>query len=847
VDQNPVSLSARRLPKGLEALAGLALNLRWTWSHVTDRLWEDLAPEIWASTRNPWLILQMVSQRRLEELAGDEAFRNKLAQAESEARDYLEQPAWCDQSGASPAPLVAYFCLEYGLAEALPLYSGGLGILAGDTLKTASDLGLPMVAVGLLYQQGYFRQSIDAGGAQQELYPPNVPGDLPIAPAQGPDGAWLSVHLPLPGREMNLRVWRAQVGRVPLFLLDSNHPLNSPADRGITSTLYPDVTETRFIQEIVLGIGGWRALTAQGYQPDICHLNEGHAALVTLERARGFMQTHKVAFEDALWATRAGNVFTTHTPVAAAFDAFPIEMVRKYGRVYAEAMGVPEPELAALGRLDPLNGTEPFNLTYLALRTCGVVNAVSRRHGEVSRQLFAPLFPRRPPAEVPVRHITNGVHVPSWDSSWSDRIWTEACGKGRWRGSQEEIGSAIERVDDRALWSLIGSERLELVNHVRQHLARQLGQRGIEQPMIESAAHVLDPNVLTLGFARRFTAYKRPNLLLRDQDRLARLLTRAAQPVQLVVAGKAHPQDIEGKRLVREWTAFAQRPELRPHMVFLADYDIDLAQHLVQGVDVWINTPRPPWEACGTSGMKVLVNGGLNLSVLDGWWAEAYAPEAGWAIDPARDGEAATDAADAEALYRLLEREVVPLFYDRDAEGMPRQWVARVRRSMTTLAPHYSSNRMLREYLEKLYRPAAAAVARRCADGARLACELHRWRSALSASWQQVRFGNFERQREGGEWLFRTQVYLGDVPPDGIAVELYAEPRPGDEHPPCLMQRVAPIEGAVNAWSFEARVTSDRPAGDFTPRVVPMHADAAVPLENSLIRWWQPGDGSMAP
>ncbi|MFA5938877.1 MAG: alpha-glucan family phosphorylase [Sinimarinibacterium sp.] len=832
------SFFASRLPPGLEALADLALDLRWTWNHATDGLWEALSADIWARTRNPWLVLQAVSQRRLEQLAQDEAFRKRLTAAVDERRDYLEKPAWFERSGAAPAPLVAYFCLEYGIAEALPLYSGGLGVLAGDTLKSASDLGLPMVAVGLLYQQGYARQMLDSAGAQQEFYPANVPGDLPIAPALGADGEWLSVQLHLPGRDATLRVWRAQIGRVPLLLLDSNHPFNSPADRGITNTLYPAAPEARFLQEIVLGIGGWRALMALGHQPEVCHLNEGHAALATLERARSFMHSAKVGFAEALWATRAGNVFTTHTSVAAAFDSFPIELVRKYGRVYAQDIGVNEDALASLGQ--PLQGSpsDPFNMTYFALRSCAAVNGVSRVHGDVSRQLFSSLFPRWPQHEVPVRHITNGVHVPGWDSPAADRVWTETCGKGRWRGDLAAVVCDIQQVADHALWKLVGDERLELVAQVRRRLARQLGQRGLDAATVEAAAHVLDPNALTLGLARRFTAYKRPNLLLTDPARLVRLLTSTERPVQLVVAGKAHPQDAEGKRLIRAWSEFVQRPELRACVVFVEDYDINLAQCLVQGVDVWINTPRRPWEACGTSGMKVLVNGGLNLSTLDGWWQEAYSADVGWAIGAERESAAATDAAEAEQLYGLLEQEVVPLFYERDSEGIPRRWLARVRRSLVSLAPQYSSNRMIDEYVDAIYRPAAAACMRRCADGARAASDLLRWQQTLATGWHQIRFGKLDIDRTADGWHLHVQLYLGEVPADAVAVQVYAEPRNTTEPSHWSMQRGLPIDGALNAWSYEITVATDRPATDFTPRVLPYHEQAAVPIENNLIRWW---------
>jgi starch phosphorylase len=578
------------------------------------------------------------------------------------------------------------------------------------------------VAIGLLYQSGYFRQMLDAHGHQLELHPANVPYDLPIAPVYGADGARLTVPVELPGRELRLRVWLAQIGRVALYLLDSNDPLNTSADRGITGQLYGGDLETRLAQEIVLGIGGWRALAALGLRPDVCHLNEGHAAFVAIERARAFMRAQGVGFWEALWATRAGNVFTTHTPVAAAFDTFPIELLAQYGRDYAAELGIEPRELLALGR-PPGGDDDAFNMAYLAARTCIHINGVSRLHGEVSRRIFQPLYARVPEREVPVGHVTNGAHMPSWDSASADTLWTEACGKARWMGcSTAALSDALQSLGDEALWHSQSVERAELVRYARRRLAAQLGQRGADARTIARAADVLDPNALTLGFARRFAEYKRPHLLLRDPERLARLLRNRERPVQIIVAGKAHPRDGIGKDLVRQWAQFTRRADVAAQAVFLEDYDMALAQQLVQGVDVWVNTPRRPWEACGTSGMKVLVNGGLNLSSLDGWWAEAYAPDLGWALG-ADDGSAADDAAEAELLYRVLEEQVIPEFYARDASGVPRRWIARVRASMARLAPYFSSNRMLFEYVRDVYLPAGEEYRARSADGAALAHE----------------------------------------------------------------------------------------------------------------------------
>ena len=829
----------RPLPAGMEGLVELSLDLRWTWSHAADRLWQQIDPAVWERTGNPWLLLQSVSQRRLEQLVQERDFRAELERLLQARRDYLTGAEWFGDAHPDSDTLIAYFSMEYGLAEALPLYSGGLGVLAGDYLKAASDLGVPLVAVGLLYQEGYFRQMLDARGRQIEVYPYNAPTSLPITPVRDSNGGWLGVPIQLPGRVLVLRVWQVQVGRVALFLLDSNDPMNSPADRGITGKLYGGGVEVRLMQEIVLGIGGWRALEALGLRPDVCHLNEGHAALVTLERARRFMMDNSVNFWEALWATRAGNVFTTHTPVAAAFDVFPRALLEEYGTRYAEQLGVSPRDLLALGSRPPDGGDGPFNMAYLAMRTCDSVNGVSQLHGAVSRRIFRDLFPRWPEREVPVGHITNGVHVPSWDSPWADEIWTTACGKERWLGTPETLSCAIQNLSDEALWQFRGEERRELVHYARRRLARQLGQHGANPDAIAQADNILDPNMLTLGFARRFAEYKRPNLLLHDPERLVRLLTGPSQPVQLIVAGKAHPQDEEGKRFIQAWAEFVKRIDVRAHLVFIEDYDLDLAQELVQGVDVWINTPRRPWEASGTSGMKVLVNGGLNLSELDGWWAEAYVPEVGWALgDGLEHTEPEWDDVEAEQLYRLLEQEIVPLFYRRDAQGIPHEWVARIRASMSRLAPRFSSNRMLQEYVSDAYLPLSTAYRRRSADGGRLAKELAAWASTLKRYWHEIHLTNLEVQQQPDGWLFALQVYLGEIPPQSVQVQLYAEPVDNDAAVPQVMECRASIPGATHGYVYHCHIATARPATDFTPRVVAWHPEAHVPMESNLIHWF---------
>jgi len=827
----------RVLPEPLARLSFHALNLHWSWNHAGDALWRQLDRGLWERTRNPWLLLQNVPQARLEQLAADPEFLELLRGLDESERAYSAALAW-RPAGVASLPSVAYFSMEFGLHEALPLYAGGLGVLAGDSLKTASDLGWPLVGVGILWQQGYFRQVLDATGGQTELYPFNDPDGLPVQPIVGPDGGPVRVKLRLPGRLVLLRGWQVKVGRTALYLLDSNDPLNAPADRGLTSALYGGGPETRLMQEIILGIGGWRLLEAVGFSADICHLNEGHAAFVVVERARRYMEQRGVSFYEALWATRPGNVFTTHTAVPAGFDTFPISEIEKhrpYFSEYVRELGVSWTELLGLGRQHSDDPQEPFNMAWLAVRGCGWVNGVSQLHGTVSRRLFAGLFPRRPEPEIPVGHVTNGVHMPSWDSPWTDALWTSAAGKARWRSDVSALAEDMARMPDEELWRVRNEERRDLVHYARERLARKLARHEDPAQSATTVRNLLRPDALTIGFARRFAAYKRPNLLLQDPERLRRILANDQQPVQLIVAGKAHPHDVHAKTLVQEWVRFATSPAVRPHVVFLEDYDMQLATELVQGVDVWLNTPRRPWEACGTSGMKVLVNGGLNLSVLDGWWAEAFQPECGWALGDGRDyDDDRVDREDAAQLYRILESEIVPCFYDRDEHGRPHRWLHRMRHSMATLTPRFSSVRMLQEYLTNAYIPGEALLRERIADGTRLGIELARWATSLATHWSTIRFGPVEGVAHGDEVTVAVQIDLGGVPAEMVRVELYADAVEGQEAVVTQMSREA--EDAAPG-RYTATIRTSRPVSDFTPRVVPFHRAARIPLELPLIAW----------
>lgn len=878
------------VPPGLEGLVEMALDLRWSWSHSVDEVWERLDPELWEITHNPWHILQTVAQTRLERFAADPSFlqlvrhhvherRKSLAAVPWFAKTYVNAPteASDDGAGRTQVPdLIAYFSMEFGLSEALPIYSGGLGILAGDYLKTASDLGVPMVGVGLLWQQGYFRQGLNADGQQIEFFPFNDPGQLPLMPLRDDHGEWVTVAISFPRRTVRLRVWEVTAGRVKLYLLDANNPVNSPADRGLTAELYGGGAELRLQQEMILGIGGWRLLHELGLDPDICHLNEGHAAFAVLERARTFMQSRGVAFELALTATRAGNLFTTHTPVEAGFDRFPAALLSEYLGQYAAELGMGMEQLLALGRLPRWDTTaahatedhdEPFNMAYLAIRGSGAVNGVSRLHGEVSRSLFQRLFPRRPAQEVPVGHVTNGVHVPSWDSPEADALWTRHCGKERWLDGVSDLGDKIRSISDEELWAFRDKNRRKLIQMARDHVERQGPVAGSLESMGVDVSCLCDPAILTLGFARRFTSYKRVNLLLHDADRLERILCAPESRVQLVLSGKAHPADTAGKAMIQQWTEFIRRCRVRPHILYLVDYDMGIAEHLVQGVDVWINTPRRPWEASGTSGMKVLVNGGLNLSELDGWWAEGYSPEVGWALGDGQehDHDAAWDAAEAEALYDLIESVIIPEFYERDERGIPRRWVARVRESMAQLAPHFSSNRMLDDYLQRYYLPLTASYRARVtvpspgSDGAvggtvttagdLPAARVETWRRQVVEHWPELRFVDFRASvhEETGDlhsYTLEVVLELGGLPHDGIRVELYADPIPGVAADGPEIHRFAPLTGPDDGHAgghhvYTLSLSSTRPLADFTPRAVPWHPDALLPLEAEQILWYR--------
>lgn len=826
--------------EGVDLLVELALDIRWSWNHSADEIWKQLDAVLWEQTHNPWLVLQTMSRDRLKQQMGDTGFREKIIELIKTKEQAVTSDAWFQKEhSGSPLKTLAYFSMEYMLSEALPIYVGGLGNVAGDQLKSASDLGVPVVAVGLLYQQGYFRQQIDKYGNQQALFPYNDPGQLPVTPLRLPDGEWLRFQINLSGHPLCIRAWQVRVGRCKLYLMDSNDPANLPAHRGITSEIYGGDSELRIKQEILLGIGGMRLFQALNIKPEVCHLNEGHAAFLVLERACQFMKENDVSFETALAITRAGNIFTSHTAVAAGFDHFSPDLMKQYFEDYSKnELRIDLNSLMAFGRQDANNQGEYFNMAYLAMRGSNSINAVSKLHGRVSRHLFSNLFLRWPIDEVPVGSVTNGVHVPTWDSKFADDLWTNACGKGRWKDELKTIERDIAKIPDDTLWNFRTQSRNNFVDYVRQRFETQTKISGLPVSVTEAAKDVFDPNTLTLGFARRFVPYKRPNLLMHDPERFIRILTNPQHPVQLVIAGKAPPSDEGGKSLIREWNQFIQQHNLYKHVIFLSDYDMQLTEHLVRGVDVWVNTPRRPWEACGTSGMKVLVNGGINLSELDGWWAEAYTPEVGWALGDMREhGEdSAWDAAEANTLYDLLERNIVPEFYSRNEKGISVKWTERIRSSMAKLTPQFSANRTVREYTERFYLPAADKFLKRSADKGAEGKKIIEAKKSLQNKWGEIRFGELKTDPIGNGYSFHATVFFADDIKDKISAEIFANGVNNKVHEVIKMKLKSTSENNQQ-HIYHTEVNTKRTANDYTVRIIPCYENIAVPTEDNLILW----------
>lgn len=849
------------LPSSLRRLDELARNLWWCWNHAAVDLFQRLDRDLWETVEhNPLALLSRIGQAPLEAAARDEGFLAQLDTAYAAFRQYMEAPAtWfarhtdtapVGRPGALPAEKypaqrIAYFSAEFGLSESVPIYSGGLGVLAGDHLKSASDLGLPLVGVTLLYHEA-FHQYLNADGWQQEAHPQTDLSLLPVALQQDASGRPIVVTCELPGRPLYLHVWRLDVGRVPLILLDSNLPENTPEDRRITDRLYGGDLDMRIRQEIVLGIGGLRALEALGLTPQVCHMNEGHSAFLGLERVRTLMAARGLSFAEASELASAGNVFTTHTPVPAGNDRFGADMIDRYFSDWYGRLGISREEFLALGREDPTDHAESFCMTVLALKLASKANGVAKLHGEVSRQMWRRVYPGVPQQEVPIGSITNGVHQRSFISSDMRRVFDSYLGP-RWvsEPDEPETWQRIDRVPPEELWRAHERGRERTIAFVRQRLVRQIERRGGSARERAEASEALDPKALTIGFARRFATYKRATLVMRDAERLARIVNDAQRPVQFIFAGKAHQRDEPGKELLRRLVNQASAPEFRHRIVFVEDYDMNVARHLVQGVDIWLNTPIRPLEASGTSGMKVVVNGGIHVSVLDGWWAEGYSRDVGWAIGQAEEyaDRDRSEKLEAAALYHLLEAEIVPMFYKRTRDGLPRDWIDLMKASLRKLAPFFNTHRMVREYYEQAYRPANERMTLLAENDAQRARRLASFRQHVARAWNGVAVRQVSASSadvEVGQQIdLQAVVGLGGLTPNEVEVQLF--------HGPVDLRGELLDGQAIDMRSdgrdgddyvFRARI---EPAHSgrygYTVRVVPRNEDLVTPFGFVPVRW----------
>lgn len=840
-----------RLPSSLERLRDIAHNLWWAWAPEGRDVFVRLDPDLWEEVHgNPVELLSRVHQRRLDEMAKDDAYLAQLDAAWKSLEHYMSREGWFQKKFPELASTrIAYFSMEYGLHQSLPVYSGGLGVLAGDHLKTASDLGLPLVGIGLAYAEGYFRQFLNDDGWQHERYPLNDWHRLPVRAVMGADGKRLIIDVEYPDRVVHAQLWRVQVGRVPLYLLDANLESNAPADRSITGPLYGGDQEFRVRQEVMLGIGGVHALEALGLSPTVCHMNEGHSAFLALERIARVMRDKGVPFAVAREATATGNIFTTHTPVPAGNDRFPRELVLRYLDPCRRALKLSEDELLSLGR--DQSDERIFSMPVFAIRAADKYNGVSALHGDVSRRMYQPLWPDVPEHEVPIGSVTNGVHTASWISDEMGALFTRYLGP-RWTEQPDDhaLWARVHEIPDAELWQTHEHRRYRLVTLCRQWLSNAAVRRNAGEDERHRCEEVLDPRALTIGFARRFATYKRATLLFTELERVKRLLSATDRPVQLIFAGKAHPQDRGGKELIRDIVHASRDAGLRGRVVFIEDYDMRIARALVSGVDVWLNTPRRPLEASGTSGMKAAANGALNVSVLDGWWAEAWRDhgwEVGWAIGRGEEyTDGAGDRTEAELLYDVLEREVVPLFFDRETQGgLPRRWIKRMKNAIARLAPTYNTGRMVKEYSEHYYVPCIEQARRLTSNDLRAARALAGWRSTVTEAWPEISVRSVtwkspDEIRIGERADVEAIVHLGALRPEDVCVELYYGPTSGgfDLHKGSVspMKLVSKADGGqfVFAGSIPA-VESGTHA--FAARVVPRNAEFGSAIRMPLMRW----------
>jgi starch phosphorylase len=839
------------LPPELERLLDLAYNLRWAWDHETLSLFRRLDSDLWIQTSyNPIWMLGRVSQETLEAAVKDTAFMAHLKRACDKYDAYMASTdTWYQRNhGTFEKAYIAYFSMEFGITTCLQNYSGGLGVLAGDHMKSASDLGLPLVGVGIMYQEGYFQQYLNQDGYQQESYPLNDYSNLPVQPVYDSDGNRMVITVPIADETLHAWVWKADVGRVALYLMDANHPANSADLHQLTDRLYGGDRRTRIRQEILLGIGGIRMLEALNLRPQVVHLNEGHSAFSALERIRIFMQDHpSFSFEEAKNILATSSVYTIHTPVPAGLERFGYDLIDEHLKWMWQSLGLTREQFHDLGR-EPMGGYDLFSLPVMALKMSAATNGVSKLHGEVSRKMWQWMFPEVPEREVPIYSVTNGIHVQTWVSGEMAMLFDRYLDP-TWRddASRQEVWDEIDRVPDTELWRVRERRRARLVAFARTRLRQQLRRRGAPQSDVEAAEEILNPEALTIGFARRFATYKRATLLFREPERLMRLVSDSERPIQFIFAGKAHPHDHPGKEFIREIVRYSNMPEFRHSMVFLENYDMTIAHYLVQGVDVWLNTPRRPKEASGTSGMKSIYNGGLNLSILDGWWAEAYAPEFGWAIGRGEaygpQEEELQDFIESQALYKLLEQDVIPLFYDRRRDNTPGRWVGKVKASMQALAPYFSTDRMVEEYATRYYLPSRDRISSLTGENLEKGREYADWLINVNKIWDQIKVEKVQVSEHhvsvGQALQVEAWIDLGRLSPDDVLVQLFSGPL---DTAGMLTDGWAvtmePVGKTKKPYQFSAEMHyQNTGARGVSVRVLPKHPYLADSVLTGLIHW----------
>jgi len=830
------------IPHELAALKRLASNLYWTWNTDAVALFERIDRDLWELTgHNPVALLQRVAPERWHTLAEDEGFADHLRRIDEALTAYLERPPLLRVDGADERQPIAYFSLEFALSESLPNYSGGLGVLAGDHLRSASDLGLPLVGVGLLYHEGYFQQHLGADGWQHEDYVTMDLAAQPLQPVRSTNGDLLTIEVPIDGRNVVVRIWRLDVGKVPLFLLDTRLDANTEADHALSGRLYGGDNDLRVRQEIVLGVGGVRALHAMGLVPAVCHMNEGHSSLLGLERIRMLMEANGVSFEEARLPVSGATAFTTHTAVAAGIDLFPPELVMRYLGEYAAGMGLDAKGLLGLGRTNPEDAAEPFSMAMLGLRLSGFRNGVSKLHQSVSQKLWEADWPLVPVERIPIDAVTNGVHLPAWVGHEMADVFDRYIGPG-WR--DDPVGAdwaRVHHVPDDELWHVHERQRERLITRARSQQAKAFMRRGLS-PTTSGSGRALDPRTLTIAFARRFAGYKRATLLFRDPARLAAILNNADRPVQFIFAGKAHPKDEPAKALIRDVVEFSARPEFRDRLVLLEGYDVELARVLVQGADVWLNNPLRPLEASGTSGMKACANGAIHMSVMDGWWWEAYKPGLGWAIgrQHTEDDPEAQDAFDVESIYNLLENEVTTAFYGRDADGIPVDWVRRMKASIAAFSPVFNTSRMVGEYAAKAYSPAANRWDHLRSNSLAPARALAAWLERVRAGWQEVTLGEVSVSPIPGGQSITVRLHPGRLLPGDLMVRAYFGPTSADTFVQAenvaALPFISQAEDGTCLFGGELRPSAGGRTG-YNVCILPCHPDLHDPYAPQLAHW----------